>query len=60
MKYYWNRFQSLIVEDGVLYIEYDIQGQTTKLAVLPRSPVDIVLTQVHSSQTAGHLGVKKT
>ena len=60
VKYYWNRFQSLIVEDGVLYIEYDIQGQTKKLAVLPRSLVDIVLTQLHSSQTAGHLGVKKT
>ena len=58
VKYYRNRFQSLIVKDGVLYIEYDIQGQTKKLSVLPRSLVDIVLTQLHSSQTGGYLGVK--
>lgn len=60
VKYYWNRFESLLIEDGVLYMKYDDRGQMKKLMIVPRSLVNVVLRQLHDSPCAGHLGVQKT
>ncbi len=62
MKYYWHRWESLEVENGVLYRKWEnaYGTQIERQVVVPRQLRTVVLTQMHDSVTAGHLGVKKT
>lgn len=62
LKYYWNRYDSFILKDDVLY--YLWQGEKENLneykIVLPKALVPDVLKELHDAPTGGHLGVRKT
>ncbi|KAK3095582.1 hypothetical protein FSP39_016324 [Pinctada imbricata] len=62
MKFYWNRIDSLVVQNGVLYRKFEsIDGQTPELhIVLPKELRSLVLKELHDNPTGGHLGIKKT
>jgi hypothetical protein len=62
LKYYWNRYDSLKIENGVLYhLWEEIDGKSIKyLVVLPRVLVNEVLLELHNRPIGGHLGERKT
>ncbi len=62
MKYYWHRWDSLVVQHGVMYRKWenDYGTETELQMIVPRRLRNLILTQMHDSVTAGHLGVKKT
>ena len=62
LKYYWNRFQSLVIKDNVLYhLNESVDGKSRNYQiVLPKSLVENVLKELHDSPTSGHLGISKT
>jgi len=61
-KAYWAQWQSLVVEDGVLYRVWESpNGRSRKnLMVAPRSRQEQILKECHNGHSGGHLGVKKT
>ena len=62
VKYYWNRWDSLEIVDGILCKKFENEtgNQFTSQIITPQSLVVDVLEQLHSSVTGGHLGLKKT
>jgi hypothetical protein len=61
-RHYWNYWNNLILENGVLYRKFlkrDNTGDYLQL-IVPRSMREEVLYQCHSSLLSGHLGRKKT
>ena len=62
MKAYWAQWESLEMIEGIMYRRWeDPDGRGSKhLLVVPKSLQSDILHQLHSSRTAGHLGVKKT
>ena len=61
-KAYWAQWESLEIIEGIMYRRWeDPDGRESKyLLVAPKSLRSDILHQLHSSRTAGHLGVKKT
>ena len=61
-KTYWVQWESLLLRDGVLYRLWETPAgeSSTKQLVLPKELREDVLQQLHSSPTAGHMGVNKT
>lgn len=62
VKYYWQRWDSLVVENDILYYKWESEDGrdfTLKL-VVPKDLQTLVLEQLHNSVTRGHLGIKKT
>ena len=62
LKTYWAQWQLLAVKDGVLCRKWESgDGKEHRwLVVVPRSLRRMVLEQLHDSNTAGHMGEKKT
>ncbi len=62
MKTYWTLWPLLEVKGGVLTRRWvDGDGKTMKwLTILPAALRPIVLKELHSSKTAGHMGMSKT
>ena len=61
-RHYWNQFESLLVQDGVLFrkfIRKDGSGAHLQLLVPAKLREDI-LCMMHDSKLSGHLGKKKT
>ena len=60
-KFYWMRFESLIIKDGILYRLWKTEkGKCAEFhVVLPKIVVKPLL-QLHDSITGGHLGIRKT
>ncbi|KAG8173490.1 hypothetical protein JTE90_023754 [Oedothorax gibbosus] len=61
-KRYWALWDSLKVHSGVLYRKWESDdGKSFRLQlVVPRSRVENVLEELHSSPSGGHFGVMKT
>ena len=61
-KAYWSQWESLLLEDGVLYRLWETPAgeRSIKQLVAPKEIRAELLRQLHSSPTAGHLGVNKT
>ena len=61
-KAYWAQWGSLTMSNGVLYRMWETPAgdRSIKQLILPRTMRSEVLQQLHSSPTAGHLGVNKT
>lgn len=61
MKYYWQRWDSLELKEGILYYKFiNTRGFISWLVVAPPSAKETILSQFHDSITGGHLGIKKT
>ena len=62
LKYYWSRLDSFVIKNAVLYRKWETdEGDSFRLlAVIPKDQRNDILTQLHSTVTAGHLGVNKT
>ena len=60
VKCYWNRWDSVVVYNGLLCYIYKHEGNSDYLPIIPRPLVESVLYQLHNTPTSGHLGVKKT
>ncbi|MES9882034.1 MAG: integrase zinc binding domain-containing protein, partial [Sedimenticola sp.] len=62
LKYYWHRWDSLSLQDGVLYRLWESDNGNTvdNQVVVPKSLRKEVFLQLHNSITAGHFGVKNT
>lgn len=62
LKYYWARLDSFVIKHDILYRKWETdEGDSfTLLAVIPKDKKTDILTQLHSTVTAGHLGVNKT
>jgi hypothetical protein len=62
LKTLWSQWDQLLLEKGMVYRKWSITGTTeTQLqAIVPRTERRTVLQQYHDSETAGHLGVRKT
>lgn len=61
VKYYWQRWDSLVVENDILYYKWESEDGrdfTLKL-VVPKELQILVLEQLHKSVTSGNLGIKK-
>ena len=61
-KSYWSQWESLLLEEGVLYRLWETPAgeRSVKQLVVPKEMRPQLLQQLHSSPTAGHLGVNKT
>ena len=61
-KSYWSQWESLLLQEGVLYRLWETPAgdRSIRQLVLPKDLRAEVLQQLHSSPTAGHLGVNKT
>ena len=62
IKAYWSQWERLLLENGVLYRLWETPAEecSIKLLVAPRDIRAELLQHLHSSPTAGHLGVNKT
>ena len=62
VKYYWYRWESLVIEDDILYRKWEneYENHVELQIVVPQSLREFVLRQLHDSVGGGHLGVKKT
>ena len=64
VKSWWSRFDQLLLStNGVLYLKWEAERQgdpPTYRVVTAVSMFGAVLTELHDSKTAGHLGQKKT
>ena len=62
LKYYWSRFDSFDLRDGILCYKWENEtgNKTVWQILLPSSLRKTVFTQLHGVPTAGHLGIKKT
>lgn len=59
MKYYWQRWDSLELKEGILYYKFiNTRGFISWLVVAPPSAKETILSQFHDSITGGHLGIK--
>jgi len=61
-RHYWLLWENLVVRDGVLFKHFskrDGTGTYCQLLV-PTKYKDMVLHQMHSALTSGHMGVKRT
>ncbi len=61
-KAYWSQWESLLLESGVLYRLWETPAgeRSIKQLVVPKEIRMELLQHLHSSPTAGHLGVNKT
>ncbi|CAG5043353.1 unnamed protein product [Parnassius apollo] len=61
-KSYWAQWDSLLLQDGVLYRKWDNgRGDTCRLQmVVPKAKVPNVLQLCHNGRSRVHLGVKRT
>ena len=61
-KAYWSQWESLLLESGVLYRLWETPAgeRSIKQLVVPKEMRAELLQELHSSPTAGHLGVNKT
>ena len=62
IKAYWAQWENLCLRDGVVYRRWESEDgdRVTFKLVLPGNMRREVMVHLHDSQTAGHLGVKKT
>ena len=63
VKFWWARYEKLVIEHGILYIRWEPTRPTdqARLRVLtPRGLRSTVIKHFHDQKTAGHLGVAKT
>jgi hypothetical protein len=62
LKYYWNRYDSFILKDDILYYLWQGEKENSNKhkIVLPKVLVPDVLKELHDTPTGGHLGVRKT
>ena len=67
----WAKRQQMTLHNGILYRQWeDVEGGWEDVEgggrdkhlqlVVPRSQVDVVLTEIHNAPAGGHLGVVKT
>ena len=61
-KRYWAQWSLLSVREGVLYRKWESEcgSETVWKLVVPKTLRHDVLSQLHDSPVAGHLGIKKT
>lgn len=61
-KAYWAQWDSLIVQDDVLYRKWEsVDGKNNTLQmVIPTDKVASLLKVIHDGSSGGHLGIKKT
>ena len=61
-KRYWAQWSLLSVREGVLYRKWESEcgSETVWKLVVPKNLRHDVLSQLHDSPVAGHLGIKKT
>ena len=63
VKFWWSRFEQLVLKHGALYIRWEpsrpTDGARLRLLV-PKELQPAVLKQYHDLKTGGHLGVAKT
>ena len=63
VKFWWARYEQLVMEHGILYIRWEPTRPTdqARLRVLtPRGLRSTVMKHFHDQKTAGHLGVAQT
>ena len=62
IKYYWQNFDRLKLCDDILYMtdETNILKPSPILTIVPNKLRKVIFDQLHSSVTAGHLGIRKT
>ena len=62
IKAYWSQWDSLYLEEGMLFRQWETPAgdRIVKQLVLPRTLQFQILHELHSTPTAGHLGVAKT
>ena len=62
LRYYWARFDELLIDDGILGIRpaVDDSSKSVFRALVPRSARQYILEQAHASLSGGHFGVQKT
>ena len=62
VKAYWAQWDLLVIHEGVLYRRWlsDSGSQDRDLMVVPQILRKDILSELHNSPTAGHLGQKKT
>ena len=58
-KFYWARWDSLEIRQGVLYYRWEGAMDGCRL-IIPQSLHIDILTQLHDTRTSGHLGEHKT
>lgn len=62
VKHYWARIDSITLKENGLYKKWESEcgKEFTWLIILPKELQKYVIDELHSSRTAGHLGVKRT
>ena len=62
LRYYWARFDKLIIEDGILGILNPIEDGPDRrfCAIVPQQAKQEILELAHGSSAGGHFGVQKT
>ena len=62
LRYYWARFDQLLIEDGILGIKVPVaDGPTTQFrAIVPHASRQEILELAHGSAAGGHFGIQKT
>ena len=62
IKAYWSQWDRLLLQDGILYgIWWELgKKKPAQQLILPDSLRSLVLTQLHSQATSGHLGTNRT
>ena len=61
LRYYWARFDQLLIEDGILGIKVRVGDcPTTQFrAIVPHATRQEILERAHSSAAGGHFGIQK-
>ena len=59
-KFWYSRWDLLSVQNGVLCLRWIESGGETFKICTPRKLRDVVMWQIHDSQTAGHMGIRRT
>ena len=59
LRYYWARFDKLLIEDGILGIKVPVgDGPTTQFrAIVPHASRQQILELAHSSAVGGHFEI---
>ena len=49
-----------IIKDLIYLLDHDKFGNQTRRYVMPKNEIDLTIAELHSKETAGHLGIDKT
>ena len=61
LRYYWARFDQLLIEDGILGIRVPLgDGPTTQFrTIVPHASRQEIIELAHGSAAGGHFGIQK-